>query len=213
MFDDRWPGTHSGNRLTAIGHQISTTNAHSPTVSDQTAFAGVGLWYQINTMKEMIPLWTIEYNVPSTAEPGTAGPMQYKYPAHLLNVQIDFQNGRLLMDGNWKFIMGSNNQAETHWFDAHRETVRLSATLFPGKAIDLADATTGVAFTVEGMLADGESEIEYEGLLLMDPAKENKTPETKCWNISLYLYNNELDGCEIKLKWPVYTAARFAELN
>jgi hypothetical protein len=128
-------------------------------------------------------------------------------------VQIDFQNGRLFMDGNWKFIMGSNNHAEEHWLGAHPETVRLSATVFPGKAIDLADAVTGVAFTVEGVLTDGEGEIKYEGLLMMDPAKENKTPETKCWNISLYLYNSELDGCEIKLKWPVYTSARLAELN
>jgi|ThiBioDrversion2_2_1062182.scaffolds.fasta_scaffold00249_108 hypothetical protein len=168
---------------------------------------------QHNTMNEMIPLWTIEYNVPSTAVPDATGIMEDEYPVHLLNVQIDFQNGQLLLDGNWKFIMGSNNQAEEHWFNAHSETIRLSASLFPGKAVDLADTTAGAAFAVEGILSDRDGEIEYSGLLLMELAKENKTPGTKCWNISLYLYNSGSDDCEIKLKWPVYTAAEFAELN
>jgi hypothetical protein len=167
-------------------------------------------------MKQMLPLRTIEYNVPSPAESASlpAGrKMQHEHPDHLLKVQIDFQSGQFQMEGNWDFIMGSNSQAEQHWFGFHRQRVRLNATIYPGEAIDLADASTGAAFAIEGMLSDQDGEIEYAGLLLMDPVKENKTPGTKCWNISLYLYNNESDDCEIKLKWPFYAAARFAELN
>jgi len=162
-------------------------------------------------MKEMIPLRTIEYNVPT--KPLTGEPIKRSNPAHLLNIQVDFQTGQLQMDGNWKFIVGSNQRAERHWFGFHRERVKLIATVYPGQAVDLAYAKTGAAFAIEGKLSDADGEVEYCGLLLMDPPKANSKRDTGCWNITLYLYNSESDDCEIKLKWPFYPAAKHAELN
>ncbi|RYZ49930.1 MAG: hypothetical protein EOP49_15130 [Sphingobacteriales bacterium] len=168
-------------------------------------------------MKQILPLRTIEYNVPSPAESArslSAGTrIQQEQAANLLHVQIDFQTGQLQLEGNWDFIMGANRQAEQHWLGFHCERVRLTAALFPGEAIDLAGLTTGAAFAVEGKLFDQDGEVDYSGLLLMDPAKENKSTGTKSWNVSLYLYNSESDDCEIKLKWPIYPAAMFADLN
>jgi hypothetical protein len=167
-------------------------------------------------MTQILPLRTIEYKVPFPAE-STSLPagsrMQQEYPEHLLKVLIDFESGRFEMDGSWDFIMRSNSKAEQHWFGFHRQRVTFNATIYPGEPVDLANASTGAAFAVEGILSDEDGGIEYAGLLLMDAVKDNRTPGTQCWHITLYLYNSESDDCEIKLTWPFYAAARFAELN
>lgn len=168
-------------------------------------------------MKQMLPLRTIEYNVPlpakSTRHVGAEGEIGHEQPTSLLNAHIDFQSGQLKLDGNWKFIMSSNSQAEKKWFTLHREWVHLNATIYPGQAVDLADAKAGAAFAVEGFLSDGDTEAEYTGLLLLDPAKVNKVPGLQCWKLSLYLYNTESDECEIKLSWVFYPVAKLGEMN
>jgi hypothetical protein len=168
-------------------------------------------------MKQMLPLRTIEYNVPlpakSTRHVGADGEIGLEQPTSLLHAHIDFQSGQLQLDGNWKFIMSSNSQAEKSWFNLHQEWIHLSATVYPGQAVDLSDAKAGAAFAVEGVLSDGDTEAEYTGLLLLDPGKANNITNVQSWKLSLYLYNTESDDCEIKLSWTFYPAAKLGEMN
>jgi hypothetical protein len=170
-------------------------------------------------MKKMLPLRSIDYNVPlaarSTRHVAADGEFGQEQPSGLLNVKIDFQSGQLRLEGNWNFIMSSNRYAEKHWFNLHGERVKFNGTVFPGHAVELSDAKTGAAFAVEGFLSDADEEAttEYTGLLLLDPAKTNNTPGTVCWNLNLYLYNSDADDCEIKLSWSFYPATEFSEWN
>lgn len=191
--------------------------AYSPIPENRRASLAVGLVYQINTMKQMLPLRTIEYSVPiaarSTRHVAADGELGPEQPTNLLYVQIDFQSGQLQLEGNWQFIMSSNSKSEKHWFGLHQERIRFNAAVFPGQAIDLGEAKTGAAFAVEGILSDGNNETEYTGLLLLDPVKSSKTPGAVCWKLNLYLYNSESDDCEIKLGWMFYPSTESAELN
>jgi len=168
-------------------------------------------------MKRMLPLRSVDYKVPEATKSirrvAADGESGQELPPDLLNVKIDFQSGQLRLDGNWNFIISTNRYAEKHWFNLHGERITFNGTVFPGHAVELSDAKTGAAFAVEGFLSDADTATEYTGLLLLDPAKTNKTPGTVCWNLSIYLYNSGSDDCEIKLGWSFYPATEFSEWN
>jgi hypothetical protein len=195
----------------------SIENACSANTTEKADNYVLSLYHLNNSMKLMLPLRTLEYCIPlsakSTRHVIADGEIGLEQPHNLLSVNIDFQSGQCLLEGNWPFIISSNGNAEKHWLNYHREWVRFKGTVYPGQSVDLAESPSGAAFAIEGMLSDGDVNAEYTGLLLLDPLKERRSNGIRCWVVSVYLYNTVSDDCEIKLKWMFYPAAKNQEWN
>jgi hypothetical protein len=131
----------------------------------------------------------------------------YNYPASL-TADIDFEHGSFSIEGDWHFMMTCNRHAEPAWFDFHKQRVSIEGSIYPGFIIDLSDDNNdGAVFILEGNIKDVNNNISAcSGLLVLDKIIENNSLAVDTWNISLYLYDNSNEDCEIALKIPVFVS-------
>jgi len=126
----------------------------------------------------------------------------------LMMVKINFKDGKLILEGDWHFLVASNRQANPYWFSLHSGRVGIEADIYPAGVVDLDDHNNdGLVFPVEGIIKDGSSSNSCSGLIMLDRIKTMTEVSTHEWNISFYLYDYEVDNCEIKFKLPVYTTS------
>jgi hypothetical protein len=156
-------------------------------------------------MKKQILLKQFEYSIPPSVNALT-GIKRKVAGEHLslMEIAIDFENGRLNLEGDWQFMMASNKQHEASWFSYHRERVKIETTIYPASAINLNDpCTDGLMFPLEGNIKDGMYLSACSGVLIVDNVRGNDDPISNQWNISCYIYDNQIDDCEINFNLPV----------
>src|SRR5688500_280699 len=74
----------------------------------------------------------------------------------LMRVDIDFAKGRLLLDGDWQFLVAANVHARSEWFSYHKGRVTIDVSFFQSSVIDLSDPfSNGIVLTSEGLINDG----------------------------------------------------------
>lgn len=156
-------------------------------------------------------LHVFEYAViPSVSLVSLAKTAKHPVAEHLplMQVRIDFEDGKLILKGDWHFLMASNRQADPSWFSFHSGRVTIEADIYPTGVIDLDDHNNdGSVFPVQGIVKDGNNFNSCSGLLLLDKIENHE------WSISFFLYDYEVDNCEIKFKLSVYTTSRNANSN
>ena len=136
---------------------------------------------------KQLPLKRVEYCIPGTGT-GSASAFGQNAAAgathfHMANVSIDFENRTLSLAGD----IG----------------IKVSATIYPGFTAILTDE---LVFSLEGIIEDSQHMNPCSGLLVLD----NFLHE---WHATLYLYDDHVDGREIKLKLTMYGLSANAELN
>jgi hypothetical protein len=158
-------------------------------------------------MKNQLLLKQFEYSIPlSTIESESVNKkhiLSQNLP--LMKVGIDFENGYLRLEGNWRFLISSNKQNDEIWFNYHKERVEIETAVFSSLAINLNDPISdGLVFPLEGNIKDGNCVVACTGLLAVDSIPASDGVFSDQWNISFYLYVFESDDCEISFKFPVY---------
>jgi hypothetical protein len=150
---------------------------------------------------KQLPLKRVEYCIPGFC-PGSASAFGQNAAAgathfHMANVSIDFENRTLSLAGD----IG----------------IKVSATIYPGFTAVLADE---LVFSLEGIIEDSQHMNPCSGLLVLDnflnehqSEKDKKGKKNKEWHATLYLYDDHIDGREIKLKLTMYGLSVNAELN
>jgi hypothetical protein len=124
----------------------------------------------------------------------------------LIKVVIDFENGNLKLEGDWHFMMSSNKYNEASCFNNHKERVKVETTIYASSPINLnATDKNGWIFPLDGTIKDADYLAACSGLLILDTVPSSAEQTGSQWNISLYLYDQQFDDCEIKFKWPLYT--------
>jgi len=77
--------------------------------------------------------------------------------------------------------------------------------IYPTLTIDLADPySDGLVFPMEGSIQDSIYDSSCNGLLIIDKVKDTKGQFYSYWNISYFIYDVQVDDCEIKFKLPLY---------
>jgi len=123
----------------------------------------------------------------------------------LLNVNIDFENGNLKLEGDWQYMMASNKQNKESCYTYHKERVKIKSAVFPALTINLDDPNNdGLAFAIDGKITDGDGSSACSGLMVIDNVRGSNGLPLGYWNISIYLYDVQLVDCEIKFKLPVH---------
>ena len=160
-------------------------------------------------MKKQNLLKHFSYSIPASALLFAGFKGDHIPPEHLplMKVAIDFENGILRLEGDWRFMMASNRHNEASWFTYHRERVKIETALYPAFAINLDDpGSDGLLFLLEGSIKENSSRSGCSGLLVTDKSRGSRSNGafSDQWNISLYLYHTQIDNCEIKFKLPFY---------
>jgi hypothetical protein len=160
-------------------------------------------------MKKPILLKQFEYAIIPSAIALT-GSKKNTVAEHLplMKVVIDFQHGNLKLEGDRYFMMSSNKYNEADSFDYHMERVEIETAICASSAIDMDDSgSDGLIFPLNGSIKDENSLFSCSGLLELDNVRGINGLISDQWNISLYLYDLQFYGCEIKFKLPVFMAS------
>ena len=124
----------------------------------------------------------------------------------LLLVKINFKNGKLSLEGDWRFLLASGRNADLYYVTFHSRRIGIEADIYPAGAIDLNDnSNDGLVFPVDGIIKDESSLNSCSGLIVLNKIRTASGISTHKWDISFYLYDYQVDNCEIKFKLPVYT--------
>jgi hypothetical protein len=132
----------------------------------------------------------------------------------LADVKLDFEEGVFLMEGDWQFIIASNNHSEQSWFACHKERIKVEASICPSHIINLADESNdGFVFALDGTITDGGNMSFCSGLLVLDNVKKRNGTMTSEWSFTFYIYDSMNDDCEIRLKLPLHIMTTKGVLN
>ena len=168
-------------------------------------------------MEQKNLLGLFEYALmPASSHVAIAESANYCVPMHLplLHVCIDFDKGELFLEGDWPFLVASNRHSSSSWLAYHAGTVSVQATIKPAGNIDLDDdLNDGLIFPVEGIISDRNNINLCSGMIILDKIRSNKKNSHHGWDISLYLYDLQVENCEIKYRLPVYTNKETEKLN
>lgn len=167
-------------------------------------------------MKKQMLLKQFEYAIPASALVVAGLKGKYVFAEHLplMKANIDFENGTMVVEGDWQFMMAANRHNETSWFRYHRERVKIEMSLYPADAINMNDeGTDGLMCPLQGSIKDGSCIGECSGLLIVDNVRANNGLLSSHWDISFYIYDIVFDGAEIKFKLPVYIPGLNSKFN
>lgn len=166
---------------------------------------------------KQLPLKRVEYCIPG---PGAAvDGMKIRknriFGLHfqMTNVSIDFETRRLSLAGDIGIV--PQNSRKPRWLRSTpaREKIKVNATLSPGFSAGLAANADDLVFSLEGVMEDSECISTCSGLLVLDNLINGQGSEGREWHATLYLYDDHIDGREIKLRLTMYGRSDNAELN
>jgi len=132
------------------------------------------------------------------------------YPRHLplLDVAIDFENGTVNLEGDWKYIMHLNGYGNQASFGKSRERVQMALNVRGTLPVDLADISNdGLLLPLDGVISDHFGAGNCTGLLVIENAGAWSGAVNNDWDITVYLYDRQQNNMEIKIKVPLLTAA------
>jgi hypothetical protein len=167
-------------------------------------------------MQNPILLKQFEFSMPPAAFNLAGNTEDMDVPQHLpvMSVRIDFENGKLMLEGDWQFLVQSNKHNSSKWLMYHSSRVQIQTSIYPETTINLSTTDAdGLVFPLEGFLRDENGLAGTSGLLIVDNEKNTKGAMSNWWNISFYLYDYQFDVCEIKYKLPLFVNNETDEMN
>ena len=123
----------------------------------------------------------------------------------LMQVDIDFGKGKLLLDGDWQFLVSANVRARSKWFSYHEGRITVELSMFHSSVIDLSDPfNDGLVIVADGLIKDDSSINSCSGMVILDKSTNPGKSGYYGWDITFYLYDYQEEKCEIKFKLPLY---------
>jgi hypothetical protein len=151
-----------------------------------------------------LPLKRFEYCI---AGPGVAADGMKK-------VSIDFQKKRLSVTGDLRLVPDRSRRLWRKSSAFSRERIEVSATIHPGFIGGLAGFSTGeLIFSLEGTMRDSKRINSCSGLLVLENLTDGHGWEGRVRHATLYLYDDNSDGREIKLRLTMYCPMENPERN
>jgi hypothetical protein len=129
-------------------------------------------------------------------------------------VSIDFEKGKLSVTGDIGLVPDNSRKVRRARSTTAREWIEVRATIYPGLNGGLARFSADEqVFSLEGVMEDSKHINSCSGLLVLDNLTNGDGPESREWHATLYLYDDNSDGREIKLRLTMYCLSANPELN
>lgn len=116
---------------------------------------------------------------------------------------FDFENGNLQLEGDYRYILHSNNGNKNGWLRYHKNRVFIDANMKPEIPAGPDDNLNNeLLLLLKGSIYNGSQRHICSGLLSLSRTGINIDSQ---WMIYCTLMDNDLNRFEIKFKLPVYT--------
>lgn len=153
-----------------------------------------------------------EYSIPLSSYSLTGykskGSKVYHDHFSLLNLVIDFEEGEMLLEGDWQYMLYANPHRTVSTTASHRGNVVIKAAISADMPLSLSDADTGgFVFPVEGNIKDEFGISACTGMLVFENTSIGQGLQLNRSYISIYLYDWQHEGSEIMFRLPVYVAS------
>ena len=121
----------------------------------------------------------------------------------LLEIKIDFHKGRFYLQGDWKFLMETNESKEDTYLDLHESDVNINMRVYPEGAIHLEDFENdgGILF-LQGKVKNEYHSNSCTGMLII--SRNTSSRSNVDWFIIIYLYEYNNAFAEFKYTFPLY---------
>jgi hypothetical protein len=166
---------------------------------------------------KQLPLKRVEYCIPGSgaAVDGMKVRKNRVFGLHfqMTNVSIDFENKRLRLAGDIGLVPHRSRKSRWPRSTPAGERIKVNATIYPGFSAELASTEGELVFSLEGIMEDSRYISACSGLLVVDNLIEGQGSEAGEWHATLYVYDDHIDGREIKLRLTMYDHSDNAELN
>lgn len=124
-------------------------------------------------------------------------PVSFHLPDMVVN--INFEKGYMILEGNWEFLVRSNEHNTGKWFNMHPNRVTVETKFTSATPLKLCEGNAaGMVFPLEGYLNDGLQTAGAEGLLIVNKEKDSN------WHADIFLFDYQFDVCEIHFNIPLY---------
>ena len=167
-------------------------------------------------MKKQQLLRQFEFTIPASSL-ATSGVKQndiIRSHLPLIVVNIDFEKGEVLLEGDWKFMMAVNRLNESSSIRKQRDRVTINTGFSSGFSVNLADdESDGLMWPLQGKIKDGDSVSNCIGLLKLDNMRQKDGSIGTQWDISLYIYDMLFDDTEIVLRFSICILSDNTALN
>lgn len=159
-----------------------------------------------------------EYSTPassfSPAEYKNQGAKMHADHFPLLKLEIDFEEGMMLMEADWRFLLQANTQPFINWPALHRGRVVIEAEVPVIVPIDLNSVDINeLVFPVNGSIKDGFESTVCTGMLIFEKVPDAYYHKSDQTYLCLYLYDLDNETCEIMFRFPVYASSDAMNYN
>lgn len=155
-------------------------------------------------MKNEVPIRKLYHIVPQSgtmAGHTAAIPSQH---AHYLRVMLDFAAQHYSIDGDWRYLVQLNAKSGKNWERLHQPRVRLQGHMYlPISIADEGVSDFSMVCSLEGNISDEAGVHVCTGLLVIDQKAGSDGHEHQNWEVTLYLYDHEIEECELVIKLPL----------
>jgi len=155
-------------------------------------------------MKQHIPIRQFEYSIPT---PGAA-------VDGMKRVSIDFEKRKLSLTADIGLVPDRSRKVRRPPSTSSRERIEVRATIYPGLNGGLVGFSADeLIFSLEGIMQDSKHINSCSGLLVLENLTNGHGSEGREWQATLYLYDDNSSGREIKLRLTMYCPLANPELN
>jgi hypothetical protein len=151
-----------------------------------------------------LPLKRFEYCIPG---PDTAADGMKK-------VSIDFEKKKLPVTGDIRIVPERSRKLWRNRSSSSVERIEVRANIYPGFTGGPAGFSTHeLIFSLQGTMGDSKHVNSCSGLLVLENLTNGHGWEGRESHATLYLYNDDSDGREIKLRLTMYCPLANPERN
>lgn len=130
----------------------------------------------------------------------------------VIHVKIDFENGKMLLEGDWQYMVKSNKHNYPVLMDLYAERVQMDLKLYTDAEIT---KTTGsdTLFHLEGVLKNSTTTTYLSGLLILETHPSSTIKHHLQQSVTFYIYVSGIDFCEIRFRFPLFINTTINEFN
>ena len=161
-------------------------------------------------MKDEQLLRAFEYSI--------VGPQRSKsgdvVQGRLVEAKVDFQTGKLCLQGNREFFLNTNAETEKVYLGYHQKRMKVNLRMYPRGIINLEDfGNDGNVLFLQGRMNDECQSTLCTGMLILTRNLIRANNSSCHWFLIVYLYayNNTL--IELKFTFPLYLDMLVRPLN
>ncbi len=146
-----------------------------------------------------------EYSIIKPGSPQWVKENVMRSHSHLVDIKIDFRNGRFSLQGDWEYLLEKNECSDEKFIDRYTNRININMRLHPKGTINLENfENDGNILFLSGTLKDMHQSNHCTGMLIFCRNLSRSAHSPCHWHMVIYVYECNNAFVEFKFTLPVY---------